>query len=215
MDRIQKFRKLIRKTDWSSLQLNQMIWLPEIQVGWYPIIKPVAYNQAYFDKYQVYRSSKMGKQINAFRIDFVNKHYKGEVIDIGVGSCHFVDEREKTFGYDVSAEAIEELSIRKKFRDPYFYRPYAITCWDSLEHIMDCWGLVERVQKYVFISVPTIGNNTSSKHYKTDEHWWYFTRHGLIDAFEEMGFKLLEMSSEETQLGREDITTFAFERVSE
>ena len=52
-----------------------------------------------------------------------------------------------------------------------------------------------------------------SKHYRKDEHVWYFTARGLINVFADCGFDLVDMSRIETDIGREDIGSFAFKRV--
>ena len=41
---------------------------------------------------------------------------------------------------------------------------------------------------------------------------WYFTRDGLVAAMLMCGFKLVAESDVESELGREDIGTFAFRR---
>ena len=51
-------------------------------------------------------------------------------------------------------------------------------------------------------------------HFRPDEHCWYFTRDGLMFAMNACGFALVTESSIETELGREDIGTFAFRRNS-
>jgi hypothetical protein len=53
-----------------------------------------------------------------------------------------------------------------------------------------------------------------SKHYRKDEHYWYFSKAGLIIFMDRLGWKLREVSDVETILGREGITSFAFRRVS-
>jgi hypothetical protein len=51
-----------------------------------------------------------------------------------------------------------------------------------------------------------------SKHFRPTEHCWYFTRPGLVFAMKLCGFVLVSESNIETELGREDIGTFAFRR---
>ena len=53
----------------------------------------------------------------------------------------------------------------------------------------------------------------ASKHFKPNEHIYYFTRQGLIDFFEHFGFVcLLTDRFETTSFGREGIESFAFLR---
>jgi hypothetical protein len=54
-----------------------------------------------------------------------------------------------------------------------------------------------------------------SKHFRPQEHIWYFTREGLVNAMKACGFSLVAESDFETELGREDIGTFAFRRVTD
>jgi hypothetical protein len=51
-----------------------------------------------------------------------------------------------------------------------------------------------------------------SKHFRPTEHYWYFSRDGLVFAMKGCGFALVAESNVETELGREDIGTFAFRR---
>jgi hypothetical protein len=52
----------------------------------------------------------------------------------------------------------------------------------------------------------------ASKHFRPDEHYWYFTKVGLMGFMLGLGFTCRSESSFEIALGREDIQTFAFRR---
>jgi hypothetical protein len=91
----------------------------------------------------------------------------------------------------------------------------AVSLWDVLEHIPDFQPLLANVREWLFLSLPIFRDAAhvlASKHFKPDEHCWYFTRDGLVVAMNLCGFALVSESIVETELGREDIGTFAFRR---
>lgn len=155
------------------------------------------------------------------RVDFVAQHYQGSLIDVGIGSGAFLDLRRRsrpmrpTFGYDVNPAGIEWLQHRRLFADPYAAPFEAASMWDVLEHVPDYPTLLANVQQWLFLSLPIFadaGHVLRSKHFKPGEHCWYFTRGGLVFAMQACGFTLVSESTVETELGREDIGTFAFKR---
>jgi hypothetical protein len=90
--------------------------------------------------------------------------------------------------------------------------------WDVLEHISDFQPLLVNVREWLFLSLPIFTDAKHalrSKHFRPDEHCWYFTRDGLVFAMKMCGFVLISESSVETDLGREDIGSFAFRRISD
>src|SRR6516225_8170999 len=55
-------------------------------VGWYPVTGQ-PYNGAYFEKYCGYGRTKMGRDLNKARLDFVGRYYPaGMLCDVGIGS---------------------------------------------------------------------------------------------------------------------------------
>lgn len=167
----------------------------------------------------------VGRQLMHARVDFVERHTDGPLVDIGIGSGAFIIARNRfygrdtaTAGYDVNPVAREWLSNAGLLSDVESHRPYAISLWDVLEHIPDFTPLLDRVQQYVFVSIPIFDNAEHvlrSKHFRKDEHCWYFTKGGLIQAMGYHGFELDEFNRDEETLGREDIGSFAFRRVRE
>jgi hypothetical protein len=68
---------------------------------------------------------------------------------------------------------------------------------------------------YLFVSIPIFYNLNKvkeSKHYRPNEHYYYFTSFGLINYMNDMNFKILEIQDFEIQSGREDIKTFVFKK---
>lgn len=193
-------------------------WDENLGIGTLPAnVSEVQYDRAYWDKYVSYRSNAIGKKLMMARADLVAKYAGDEdVVDIGIGSGHFIDVRKgKTFGYDVNPVAIRWLLDRSLWWDPYFRDPDHVTCWDSLEHMARPEALVRCVRTTVFVSIPIFrdaDHAMRSKHYRPDEHFWYFTRDGLVGWMGRHGFRLSEENQMETDLGREGIGTFVFRR---
>jgi Methyltransferase domain len=153
------------------------------------------------------------------RLEFVEQHYDGTLIDVGIGSGAFIELRREhgraTYGYDVNPAGISWLEKRKLQFDPYRASVPAMTLWDVLEHISYYQPLLANVRKWLFLSLPIfndVDHVLRSKHFRPNEHYWYFTRDGLIFAMKICGFVLVSESMIETELGREDIGTFAFKR---
>jgi len=163
----------------------------------------------------------MGRALMTARHDFIEQHYQGTLLDVGIGSGAFIERRQAegrtTYGYDVNPAGIKWLKERGLFKDPYDrrHRRYPMTLWDVLEHIRDFQGLLENVSEWLFLSLPIFRDAEHvlrSKHFRPQEHCWYFTRDGLVYAMKLCGFELVSESNVETDLGREDIGTFAFRR---
>lgn len=192
-----------------------LTWWPELGYGHYPVPQDDRpYDASYFDKYRVYAGTPLGKALTAARVELVNKYFTGGVVDVGIGSGQFV-EAVHGFGYDVNPAGIAWLKERDLYVDVYSTEVNAMSFWDSLEHIDDMERIIKRVYKYAFVSIPIFKDAESvltSKHFRKDEHIWYFTIHGLIGWFEKQGFVLREHNNMESELGREGIGTFVFER---
>jgi hypothetical protein len=188
-------------------------------VGWYNVTTGIApYDRAYFEKYRGYGRTEMGRKLNAARVDFVARHYpQGLLCDVGIGSGSFIEARPQvTFGFDVNPIGVQWLRERGLFADPYrVIRFPALTLWDVLEHIEDFSPLLARCGEWLFLSLPLFrdcAHAEQSKHFRPDEHYWYFTANSLMFVLDRLGFDLVAQNDMETQLGREDIGTFAFRR---
>lgn len=175
------------------------------------------YGAEYFAKYQGYAETEMGKQLTEARVHLIKKHLSPDdtLIDIGIGCGQFLEAAPTTlcYGIDVNLKAIEWLRHSGK-EWPCKELPNA-TFWDSLEHIADAPRMIERVRGHAFVSMPIyegIDHVLKSRHYRPDEHYWYFTDDGLVRMFDLLGFDLEERSMMETELGREDIGTYVFRR---
>jgi len=176
------------------------------------------YDSKYFARYQRQAKTPIGRQLMERRVSFVEQHYLGTLVDVGIGSGAFVDLRNTTgrptTGFDINPAGVEWLRTRGLLTDPW-QGVRAVSMWDVLEHMPDFDDLLKVVSEWVFVSIPTFVDGEHvlrSKHYRKDEHVWYFTISGLVDTLGSLGFVLVDMSDMETRLGREDIMTFAFRR---
>ena len=195
---------------------NKLIWWPELGMGYHPQ-EPISYEGDYWDKYLEYDDTDMGCKLTEARVNLVKKHTTHyDLIDIGIGGGLFVSTID-CLGYDVNTKANQWLSSVNRFKDPYIGKVTAITCWDSLEHIPDPSALLNQVEDWVFASIPVFDDNgtyvTHSKHYRPGEHIWYWSHDGFINFMARHGFILRDCNDDETKLGRENIRSYAFQRV--
>lgn len=198
-------------------------------------IVPREYDAEYFKKYLEYADTDMGKKLTAERIAFVDKWCypgggRGVVLDIGVGCGQFVESRENTYGYDINKTAVEKLKKIDRYIDIPAVKELAFfgyTFWDSFEHIKDHSELLGKIwpgyfegcneKARVFISIPIfrdVKHVLESKHFRIDEHYWYFTAQGLVKYMSDHGFSCLDVDDFENRYkaGREDILSFVFEK---
>jgi hypothetical protein len=202
---------------------RHLTWWPQIGIGYYPVEVGLApYDQDYFDSFDRKARTDLGYALMQARCDFIERHYCETLIDVGIGSGAFIELRQQcgrpTCGYDVNPAGIRWLKERSLLADPYQVSFDAMTLWDVLEHVTDFDVLIANVRQWLFVSLPIFNDGEHvlrSKHFKPAEHCWYFTREGLVLALYMCGFGLISESMIETELGREDIGTFAFRRVSE
>jgi hypothetical protein len=193
-------------------------WYPKLGYGYDPTEVADPYGQAYWDRYASYRSSPIAAVLMQARTDLVRRfHGDGWLVDVGIGSGHFLETRGAgTFGYDVNPIAIRWLLDRDLWWDPYARDPEAVTLWDVLEHMKRPENLLSCVKRLAFVSIPIFENRDHalrSKHYKPGEHLFYFSRDGLLKWAGKQGFRMALENRMESDLGREGIATFVFERV--
>lgn len=196
---------------------DSLIWLPEHGMGWYPVTEQ-PYGEEYFDKYRGYAGTEMGEAITAARVAFVDRFFGGAVIDVGIGSGQFLEARAGTTGFDINPAAVAWLNERSAFADPRYAPVPAATFWDSLEHIPDPRQILDNLTEWSFVSLPIFRGPEhvlASKHYRRDEHCWYFTRDGFVAWMASHGWRIAGQSDMESSLGREDILTFAFQRAEQ
>jgi len=195
---------------------NELVFIPELGIGHYPVpTDNRPYGEIYFDRYVRMSSSIMGEELTKERISFVERHYTGFLLDVGIGSGQFVESRNDTFGYDVNPSSIKWLREKQLWMDLYDRNVPAISFWDSLEHIDRPDIAVSKSSNWVFLSIPIFESGDAilhSKHFRKDEHIWYFTDYGIINWFHEQGFECREHNYNEIYIGREGIGSYAFQR---
>lgn len=193
-----------------------LVWLPELGIGRFPVPEQRPYDESYFSRYQQLADTPMGRELTASRIRLVERYCRGvSVLDVGIGSGQFVETRPEAKGFDVNPAGIKWLKERGLWADLYEKRHAALTFWDSLEHIDRPDIAVAQAKQWVFVSVPifcSAEHILRSRHFRRDEHIWYWTHDGLIDWFRKQGFHLAEHNMIESDLGRDGIGSYAFYR---
>src|SRR5262245_55278885 len=88
-----------------QISRGRLTWWPEIGIGFYPVEAGHApYDQDYFDSFDRNACTELGRALMQARYNFVEQHYRGTLIDVGIGSGAFIelrqDRRRPTYGYD-------------------------------------------------------------------------------------------------------------------
>lgn len=206
-----------------KLSPETLVWLPEVGIGYYPVTAQ-PYDDAYFERYQQQDQSEIGDRLNRARVDLVKKYTQGDELlcDVGIGGGRFVSDmraaepKMRIRGTDVNPRAIEWLTERGIWHEPCEQAVDCLTFWDSLEHINDPSEILAAARRLVFVSIPIFRDCEHilrSKHFRKDEHAWYYTAEGFRTFMGEHGFLLMESNTMEQDAGREDIGTFVFRRV--
>ena len=195
------------------MRTSQITWLPS-GIGYLPVTDN-PYDDAYFEKYQAYADTDMGIALTKARVALVEPYMHGGIVDVGIGSGQFVLACRGARGFDINPAAVKWLHARGLFRDPRREPVDAACFWDSLEHIANPAEILGNVRHFVFVSLPIFNNLVHvlrSKHYRPDEHCWYFTDSGFVTFMEQHGWSLVHHDRRESELGREDIHSYAFHR---
>jgi hypothetical protein len=180
--------------------------------------KIVSYDEKYFDNYVNREGTEIAVKLNAARAKLA-EIYCDCIVDVGVGSGEFIKNYHgKAFGYDINPSGVDWLKARGLYVDIYDSFPEEVegfTLWDTLEHIPNPQALFRLIRRnmYLFLSLPIFDdmeNVRLSKHYKPNEHLYYFSSAGLIRFMKDSGFLLVEQNDEETKAGREGIGSFVF-----
>ena len=207
------------------LYSDGLVWFHDHGLGYCNPGVDCLYGQAYLAEYEKRKDDPLSRPLNEARLDLVERHHRGPLIDIGCGSGVFVHARNargySTEGFDVNPWMITRLVTNHEFQDPFEGNPPdAVSLWDVLEHLPDPSKLLRRlpIGASLFTSLPIFSgpdHARGSKHYKPGEHLWYFTAAGLVRFFDSEGFELLEKNDDESRIGREGIGSFAFRKVGE
>lgn len=191
-------------------------------MGFYPVTE-APYDADYFEKYVEYAETPLGHKLGQLRVELVARHTRPgtQVVDVGIGCGAFVEAmqaRRPTYGYDVNSAGIDWLEARGLLVNPFESVVDAVTFWDVIEHIPDVHRVLANVRRWVFAGLPIFtgpDHVLRSKHFRKDEHCWYWTRAGFIGWMAEHGFECVEHGTPESLAGREDIHSFVFRRERE
>lgn len=195
------------------LQKRELVWLPELGIGYYPV-QACPYDEKYWENYVRLDKTKEADRLNEARCQFASNANPLEMVDVGIGGGRFVREA-GCYGFDINPSAINWLADRGRYLNPNITPVESVTFWDSLEHIHEPDKILKNVRKFAFVSMPIYRNAEhimQSKHFKKDEHCWYFTRDGLKTFMDWQGFECIAENKMEQPI-REDIESFCFKKV--
>jgi hypothetical protein len=208
-----------------DLTAGRLVWLPEAGAGYFECEAGDVYDGAYFERYAAQAATPTGRRLMEARVDLVRRHLGDigfsvrTVLDVGIGSGAFVEALlaggGDGAGYDVNPAGVEWLEDRGLYQDLYARGHGAVTFWDSLEHIREPDRALACCADWVFVALPIFRDAAhvlASKHFRRDEHYWYFTRDGFRAFADAQGFDVVDMVATETALGREDVETFVLRR---
>jgi hypothetical protein len=185
-------------------------------------VTPYEYSDVYWQNYIQMENTETCKLLNNFRKSLVES-YATNVLDIGIGSGAFLKSLSiPKKGYDVNPHAEKWLKEQEIWHNPYEDSNASVDgfCfWDVLEHIENPSIILNNLpnKSFVFISLPIFNDLEKihlSKHYKPNEHLQYFSTSGLMRFLGLHGFRTLEIRSDESQIGRENIITFVAQKHS-
>lgn len=214
-------KKILDKLRNAGEEVGELVWLPEYEIGYYPVKDTQApYDKAYFDKYVKY--DEASHAINEARLDLTKQftHTGDVIIDIGIGCGAFVrdmqdDPHVSTYGFDINPAGVDWLNQQKRFLDASRAQVDVMTFFDSLEHIKEPDKILSNIMRTAIVAAPIytdVKHLLRSKHFRKDEHCWYFTWVGTINFMKAHGFDFVYSDKREEKCGREDITSFVFSR---
>lgn len=211
-------------------------WNADLGYGFFPVHPGEwPYDAEYVRKYEDMGKTGMAKRLNFHRVAIAVKAaslveqagHAHTFLDIGPGDGAYMRELSKdlpeaedfSFGFDINPVMIERLKSEARWGDPGTrFLPqhswHVMTFWDSFEHIHRP-DLTVLNTRSVAMSIPVFQNREhvlASKHFRPDEHVWYFTDGGIKTFMKRCGFSCVHDDDRETQLGREDIKSYIFVR---
>lgn len=203
-----------------------LAWFQEAGFGYYEVRESdQPYDAHYFARFQAQANTPLGRRLMSHRCEIVWRHWRGSVLDVGIGSGAFLEARRHQTagvacaadaGFDVNPCGVQWLKAAGLWGDLYGRQWDVATFWDALEHIRRPDLALAQVERMAFVAIPTfrdVGHVLTSKHFRRDEHFWYWTRDGFRRFAEANGFEVVDIVATETALGREDIETFVLRRV--
>lgn len=220
-----------------AIAAHRLQWLEPIGLGFYDVDALLAseglttadvYSDDYFAKYEAMADAPIGIELNEFRKSLVARHAPTSsdagpptLLDVGIGDGAFLRAVEtlswlRPYGCDINPAGIAYLIERGQLAN--FDAPASfdvVTFWDSLEHIRDPRPALAAAAHVAIVSIPIFtdaADAVTSKHFRPDEHFWYFTRHAFSVFADQEGFDVVDILATETAIGREGIETFVLKR---
>lgn len=190
-------------------------------MGHYPVPDNRVYDQAYFDKYVSYAATARGKALLEARLELLASVWLpgDRILDVGVGCGAFVEACREIgvdcLGYDCNPAAVRWLRDRELWGQLRSGAYQTVTFWDALEHLEDPWSALRCAGRAALVSVPLESSGEAwlgSKHFRKDEHRWYWSRNGFERFAESCGFVVRKHCTVESALGRQNIHTFSLVR---
>lgn len=215
---------------------GRLTWLEPVGIGFFDCDAfrqaqdwPDVYDADYFAKYQAMAETEIGRRLNAFRVSLVSRYalqlHRPDVwvLDVGIGDGAFLRALESfepvkmiPGGMDVNPAGIAYLKERGQLVSaPGPRKADIVTFWDSLEHIRDPRAHLAMARSYAIVSLPIFADALDaqgSKHFRPEEHFWYFTRLGFAQFAQQEGFEVVDVLATESAIGRESIETFVLRR---
>jgi len=192
-----------------------------------PPTTPIAYDKDYFEEFKKRSSSEIAERLKAFRKGFAEKHCESpsdNILDYGCGYAPIVRDdilaeragqaKARWWAYDINEacrKGIDERWART-------YQKYPMWCFfDCMEHFFRPDLLLDWIPKRFVATVPCVPDISwlhpvllpAWKHFKPGEHYVYGTAFGWAHLFRTSGFKVIEVTTTESILGREHSVTFA------
>lgn len=192
-------------------------WFAEAGFGYFECTAG-PYDEAYFRRYGELEDTPIGRALMSFRTSLVSLHADAApILDVGIGSGAFLKARWQfgDAGFDINPAGVAWLNDSGIFGDLYGRTWEVATFWDSLEHIRRPDLALAQVGDMAFVSIPVFtgpDHVLRSKHYRRDEHFFYWTRQGFINWAQAQGFDTIDVSATESAIGREDVETFVLKR---
>lgn len=186
-------------------------------------MRTIPYDEAYQKKVAAYEDTDIAKKVNAGRVAFVKRHAKSKepnLLDWGAGSGSFA-RAAAAAGFDVKtydANPFAQLQLGNDVGDkPNPYNFEILTLWDTIEHLEQPELVIKNVRKggLLFVSLPIfidLKKIRESKHYRPNEHLYYWTDEGFKSYMALYGFRCIETSTHEVDAGRDSIGAYAFVR---
>jgi hypothetical protein len=201
-----------------SVAIDRLMWFPEAGYGYFECDTEGVYTSDYFDRFARQAETPVGAAIMDARCDLVSRFGVETLLDVGIGSGAFLSAWWSIggggFGDDVNPAGVAWLDGRGKRRRLASGHD-VVTFWDVLEHIRRPDEALANVKRLAFVALPIFRDGDhvlTSRHYRKDEHFHYWTRAGFIAFAESCGFRVVYAGADETLLGRDDIETFVLER---